>query len=257
MKKHNQLLFWLKISPLFVTFILCLSNSNRLTYAQIPSQTFTSILSPVKDKNQDKPLTYNEYLTLIISAISLIFSAVSAACAIPSALFNLNSLRNLRSVLNKASPVISNGFDQQIKHTSDENEKQKLLQQKESFEKELHSLIKRNNASQKAKEWLHKNRESLADQSVLYALLDEETPLEDAKKKFRRDVNRYLYGIQECLNSGNYNPLHELDIYRESSRKLYEKALKFVIEKEATKTLHSESIEEMRIYLDYIIKNIL
>jgi hypothetical protein len=263
MKKSNKqlvIISFLAVVGIFDFFWFKLEQS---TYAQLPSIVKNS--SSYVNQNQDKSLTYNERLTIehsnkaiLISVISAIIAGCSTIVGIPAAILAFKQLKkktnSFESILEKAAPALLEAFTNLINSTTDEKEKKELLEQKKAFEKEVFNLRKRSVASKNARKWLQDNREKLADQAVNHVLL-KQSVTDEQREKFRLDVNRYLYGIHECLDIGNYDLINRLDIQYVLPNNFYKKALDFVFLEKISITLPSEQTKEIKIYFEYIINS--
>ncbi|MDJ0618051.1 MAG: hypothetical protein QNJ63_15120 [Calothrix sp. MO_192.B10] len=253
MEKMNRVIFLLKALPVVVIFLLLLPNSNRILYAQTPSPSATPTSAPNANQNQSQSLSRYEFLTLIIGTVSAIGAILSG--------FGFAGWRKSKSLeveFLKLVPVISPIIERLIDQTKDEEEKKRLLVIKKDFEDKFLRLRKQKRASQEARKWLSNNRENLADQAVAHALANESCP-QNVRDKFRLNINRYLYGIQESLDIGDFDFLHELDIEEALTKSFYEKALNFILEEKVSKNknLSADEITEMKKYFDYTIQNVL
>ena len=254
MEKMNRVIFLLKSLPVAVIFLFLLPNPNKILYAQTPSPSATQTSASNINQDQSQPLSRYELLTLIVSAFAAI-GAILSGCAAVAGLRKSKSLKSKVLQLNFIIPPI---IQQLIEQTKDKEEKKRLLAIKKDFEDKFLKLREQNSTSQEARKWLHNNRENFADQAVAHALMNESCT-QNVRDKFRLNINRYLYGIQESLDIGDFDFLDELDIEEALTKSFYEKALNFILTEKIykNKNLSAHAITEMKKYFEYTIQNIL
>lgn len=252
-KLNHKLLFY--IFPYFVVISIILKPNVRKSFSiQYQTQNYkissSSTASPVLTQTSLKPANTN---TDIWGQIGAIGSFVSGVIAI---------LAFIQSSNNKAESEskISSLIDTLTNQTNDPRKKQELLDIKEKFQQKKKEIYEDEIADKEAAKWLEKNIEQLAD-TALNTVLREQNFSQKDRDNFRSNLVQYLSAIKKDLYIGDYDhmneKINELSPHHSRDNNIYQDSLDFVINKAMESTLTGKSKEELKLYIEHLIRSII
>lgn len=253
MKKLNHKLLFYIFPFLVVISIICKPSLSKSFSIQSQTQNYkispSPNANPVPSQASLKAANTNTDVWGRFGAIGSLLSGIIAVLAF------------LQSWKNKdiTDTSISSLIDVLKNQTNDPNKKQEFLDIQTKFFQESKEISDDERADKDAKKWLKKNMEGLADRALNTILIGENFSEQD-RNKFRCNLLEYLSAIQKDLSIGDYDHMdqkaEELSYLNSRDNELYKKSLKIIIEKAKQSNLSHDSKDQLKLYVEHLINNI-